>query len=114
MNTGWSKHSSTGLKSAKHLYLRLLIFIIPSVVVAVILSKSHAANHGIGQPAPFALVSTIVVNKTGDAANLNPNVGCDVDAGAAGEQCTLRAAIQRANSLAGDDKIIFNIPTSDP
>ncbi|MEP6819542.1 MAG: choice-of-anchor Q domain-containing protein [bacterium] len=57
---------------------------------------------------------TIVVNTTGDGDALNPNADCDADAGTMGEQCTLRAAIQRANAVSGDDAITFNIPTSQP
>src|SRR5215831_2605134 len=41
---------------------------------------------------------TITVNTTGDGDALDPNSGCDVDAGTPGEQCTLRSAIQRANA----------------
>src|SRR5262245_62067609 len=57
---------------------------------------------------------TITVNTTGDGNALDPNTGCDVDAGTPGEQCTLRSAIQRANAVAGEDTIDFNIPTSQP
>ena len=60
----------------------------------------------------LAPVSVIEVNTTGDEDNLNANAGCDVDANVAGDQCTLRAAIQRANAVAGDDTIVFNIPSS--
>jgi hypothetical protein len=56
----------------------------------------------------------ITVNTTGDADAIDPNTDCDTDAGTAGEQCSLRAAIQRANAVAGDDTITFNIPTSQP
>ena len=64
--------------------------------------------------APASPLSTIVVNTTGDANNLDSNIACDVDAGTPGEQCTLRAAIQRAETLAGDDTITFNIPMTQP
>jgi CSLREA domain-containing protein len=61
----------------------------------------------------FALLaSIIVVNVSNDADNLDPNAGCDTDAATSGEQCSLRAAIQRANALAGDDEINFNIPAT--
>ena len=60
------------------------------------------------------LVGLIVVNVSNDADNLDPTTGCDTDAVAAGEQCSLRAAIQRANVLAGDDEINFNIPSTQP
>jgi CSLREA domain-containing protein len=64
--------------------------------------------------APAAAAASIVVNKTGDGDNVNAGAGCDADAATQGEQCTLRAAIQRAEALAGDDTITFNIPTSEP
>ena len=60
------------------------------------------------------LVGLIQVNTTSDADNLDPNTGCDTDAATPGEQCSLRAAIQRANTLAGDDEINFNIPATQP
>ncbi|HEU4507277.1 MAG TPA: choice-of-anchor Q domain-containing protein, partial [Pyrinomonadaceae bacterium] len=60
------------------------------------------------------LASLIVVNVSNDADNLDPLSGCDTDAVTAGEQCSLRAAIQRANVLAGDDEINFNIPSTQP
>ncbi len=57
-----------------------------------------------------------VVNSTGDALDLAPGNGvCDTDAlnsqGAA--ECTLRAAIEEANALAGSDIIDFNIPVTE-
>jgi CSLREA domain-containing protein len=57
---------------------------------------------------------TITVNTTGDGDGLDPNTNCDVDAGTPGEQCTLRAAIQRANAVADEDTIDFNIPANQP
>jgi hypothetical protein len=60
------------------------------------------------------LAGLIEVNTTSDADNLDPNSGCDTDAATPGEQCSLRAAIQRANALAGDDEITLNIPTTQP
>ena len=63
--------------------------------------------------APLA-PTLIAVNTTGDGDNVDANTGCDADAATAGEQCTLRAAIQRANVLAGDDEITFSISTSEP
>jgi hypothetical protein len=58
------------------------------------------------------LASIVTVNISGDGDNLDPNSGCDTDAVASGEQCSLRAAVQRANALAGDDEITFNIPAA--
>src|SRR5688500_1314760 len=60
------------------------------------------------------LAGLIEVNTTSDADNLDPNSGCDTDAATPGEQCSLRAAIQRANALAGDDEITLTIPTTQP
>jgi hypothetical protein len=60
------------------------------------------------------LVGTIQVNVSSDGDNLDPNSGCDTDPVVAGEQCSLRAAVQRANALAGDDEITFNIPSTQP
>ncbi len=51
--------------------------------------------------------STFTVNTLTDAADTNVGNGvCDSSA-AAGEQCTLRAAIQETNAVAGDDTIIL-------
>ena len=61
--------------------------------------------------------ATITVNLTGDQDNSaagNKAGICDVNSFLSGNQCTLRAAIQVANLLAGDDTINFNIPTTDP
>src|SRR5215204_5965917 len=60
------------------------------------------------------LAGLIVVNASNDFDNLDPNAGCDTDAVTPGEQCSFRAAIQRANALAGDDEINFNIPSTQP
>jgi CSLREA domain-containing protein len=49
---------------------------------------------------------TFTVNMTSDAVDSNPGDGrCDVDASAAMNQCTLRAAIQEANATSGRDAI---------
>src|SRR6266446_10481573 len=72
------------------------------------LSKSDARINS-EAAAPLAAGSIIEVNTTGDGDNVDANAGCDADAATAGEQCTLRAAIQRANAAAGDDMITFNI-----
>ncbi len=49
------------------------------------------------------------VNSLADAADTNAGDGkCDTDAGTAGDQCTLRAAIQEANAVAGADTIRFD------
>jgi len=58
---------------------------------------------------PLSIQATFDVNNNGDAADNNLGNGiCDSSA-AAGDQCTLRAAIQEANILFGDDAINFSI-----
>jgi CSLREA domain-containing protein len=65
---------------------------------------------------PARAVGTFVVNRTGDESEPVANRGdglCDADPATAGDQCSLRAAIQEANALAnsgGPDVINFNIP----
>jgi CSLREA domain-containing protein len=53
-----------------------------------------------------AQAATFVVNNVGDAGDAAPGNGVCATAGAV---CTLRAAIQEANALAGADTINFNI-----
>lgn len=56
-------------------------------------------------------IKEIVVNVTTDEPDTDPTDGfCDSDATQAGNQCTLRAAIQEANARAGADLITFDIP----
>ena len=43
-----------------------------------------------------ALCASIVFRTTGDGDKVSANAGCDADAATTGEQCTLRAALQRA------------------
>jgi len=55
----------------------------------------------------------LTVNMTSDESDANTGVtSCDVDAGTAGEQCTLRAAIEQANATPNTDPdlIHFDIP----
>ncbi len=59
----------------------------------------------------------IVVNSTGDGADTAPGDGYCTTGGtnSAGDpECTLRAAIEEANALAGSDNIDFAVPISDP
>ncbi len=61
---------------------------------------------------PNSPAAAYVVNDNGDAADINPGNGlCDTSP-AAGDQCTLRAAIQEANALFGNDTITFSLPAS--
>jgi hypothetical protein len=62
--------------------------------------------------------TTFVVNSTGDENDLDfpggtfdgtSDAKCDVDSTLAGDQCTLRAAIQEANVTAGDDTIDIGV-----
>ena len=57
------------------------------------------------------LYAPLVVNTATDEDDANLSDGkCDTNTGTAGDQCSLRAAIQTANARTGDDVIIFNIP----
>ena len=63
-----------------------------------------------------AWAAIITVNSLADAADANTGGTfdgvCDTDAGTAGDQCTLRAAIQESNaSAAVDDEINFSVNT---
>ncbi len=61
--------------------------------------------------APAHASTTFVVNSQDDQVDTNEFDGvCDADLAAAGNQCTLRAAIQQANRTSGADTINFNIP----
>ena len=84
--------------SRREIALRLV------VVVAVILS--HAA---FGAEPAHAV--SLVVNSTADNSDATPGDGVCATAGGA---CTLRAAIEEANALAGADSILFDIPANDP
>ncbi len=55
-----------------------------------------------------AVNATIVVNNTGDGSDLAPGLPCDASS-SAGNQCTLRAAIEIANAQSGFDTINFSI-----
>jgi len=53
-----------------------------------------------------AAARTFTVNALEDRTDVLPGDGlCDADAGAPGEQCTLRAAVQEANATPGTDTI---------
>lgn len=60
---------------------------------------------------PVQAGATFVVNATGNLEDQNPGNGvCKTEL----NECTLRAAIQEANALAGTDTITFNIGTGNP
>ncbi len=72
---------------------------------------------------PAHAATTFTVNFTGDENDLDFPGGvfdgssdgkCDVDSSTAGDQCTLRAAIQQANVTKGADTINFDIPGTGP
>src|SRR6476646_2942878 len=79
----------------------VIILLAHSAVLLAAGSRPPKLNSAAPVLQPFGL--TITVNSSGDADALNPNTDCDTDAGTPGEQCTLRAAIQRANAVAGED-----------
>jgi hypothetical protein len=59
------------------------------------------------------LVFDLLVNRAGDEEDADPDDGkCDVDLAAAGEQCTLRAALTEANRRPGENRISFAIPAT--
>jgi hypothetical protein len=78
-----------------------------AVTVALLLALFVAA--GPARSAP----TTFIVNSTDDAGDAALDGTCDSDNSTTGEQCTLRAAIQEANSTADADTIEFNIPNTD-
>ena len=62
-------------------------------------------------PIAAAASATFTVNSIADGADLAPGDGhCDVEAAVAGDQCTLRAAIQETNSTPDMDTVDFAIP----
>jgi hypothetical protein len=79
-----------------------------SVALSVLLTLLGLAT----PPLPARASTTFVVNRNGDAADLNlANAACDVSTNA-GNQCTLRAALQEANDTPGVDTINFNITSA--
>lgn len=79
-----------------------------AVLVAAVLLMALGAAH----PATVHGAATFVVNRIGDAPDLNlANAACDVSTNS-GKQCTLRAAIQEANDTPGADIINFNITSA--
>ncbi|HYH59228.1 MAG TPA: DPP IV N-terminal domain-containing protein [Thermoleophilaceae bacterium] len=60
---------------------------------------------------PLGEDQSIVVNEASDEADADTaTADCDTDEVAAGKQCTLRAAIETANTRAGADRIEFAVP----
>jgi CSLREA domain-containing protein len=80
------------------------LFVIGLFVVLMSLPGRHKSFFNFLQPTVSA-ATTLTVNSTGDGADNNPGDGvCNDGTGI----CTLRAAIQEANALAGDDLIVFS------
>jgi len=81
------------------------------VVVGIALLLAALVMVGLLAP-PAQAFSTFTVNRTGDQSDAdtnNPN--CDINVATAGNQCTLRAAIEQANNNANPlevDRINFN------
>lgn len=67
-------------------------------------------NAGAPNPAAAAVRAAFVVNSVGDLGDASLADGlCDSDLVSAGLQCTLRAALEQANSTSGADTISFAI-----
>ncbi len=53
------------------------------------------------------------VNLTTDQHDANTADGvCDIDLATAGEQCSLRAAVEQANNLPSNDRVLFSLPAN--
>ena len=91
-------HGYIHAKPALLISFLLLLMILPALTdVRSLLEQTVSA------------ATTFTVNSTGDGADSNLADGvCNDGTGA----CTLRAAIQQANSVSGDDTINFNLPGS--
>src|SRR5215211_9530646 len=86
---------------------RALISLRAAVTVALLLALLVAAEPARAAP------TTFTVNSTDDAGDATLDGTCDSDDSAPGDQCTLRAAIQEANTTTDRDTIDFNIPSTD-
>jgi CSLREA domain-containing protein len=84
------------------------IRMIRAIGVGVVIVAAAGAALAAPQPAAAA---PFTVNDTGDAGDASPGNGVCATAGAV---CTLRAAIQEANALAGADTISFSLGAGYP
>src|SRR2546423_12452164 len=82
----------------------IVIFSLSILTAWLILPR---AFHRALEPTAHAAAKIFSVNVTGDGADANPADG--ICATASGN-CSLRAAIQESNAIAGTDNIYFNIP----
>ncbi len=79
------------------------VSLLPVLVASVVV----AAGLAVFPADPADAATTLTVNSTGDQSDRNPGDGiCLTGAG----KCSLRAAIEEANALAGPDTIAFAIP----
>src|SRR5690606_29638496 len=78
-----------------------------AAAAAVVAGLAATTMVGLGGEVARA-AATFTVNNVGTAADAAPGNGVCATAGAV---CTLRAAIQEANALAGADTIQFNLPS---
>jgi CSLREA domain-containing protein len=85
------------MKRAYGLYITIAL-------AAVLLLTVYATRHRVH-------AATLTVNSTADTTDVAPGDGVCADGLG---NCTLRAAIQEANALAGLDTIEFNIGTGTP
>ena len=72
-----------------------------------------AASLVVASAPALATGATIVVNSTGDAPDADPaDARCDTGALTAegAPECTLRAAIVLANTVPGEDTVVFAVP----
>jgi len=108
-------HAGAGLESFSHSFAGSAGDIVTVTATLELGGPPYGETSEFGA-AFTAVLGGIVVNSTRDLADLVPGNGvCDTGAlntqGAT--ECTLRAAIEEANALAGADTIGFNIPTSE-
>lgn len=82
-----------------------------ALILGFLLAAVLAASLALAASEPADAATTFIVNLTGDQTDFSGSDGrCDTDSTPFnGVQCTLRAAIQRANATPGTDTINFNI-----
>src|SRR5262245_17873145 len=85
---------------------RRILTLLRAVLLACLIAAAWVAM--LGTPAAQG-ASTFTVNDLGDAPDMTVGDGdCDTNAGPDEFPCTLRAAIQEANAVAGVDAIAFD------
>ena len=87
-------------------FLGCLLFVLN---LSFLSTKNNSLKDKFTEPI-FAFASEITVNSVIDSIDINPGDGNCNDGR---NNCTLRAAIEEANSLIGDNIINFNIPTNE-